>query len=412
MNILILGAGAREHAFAYALSRSPTVHKIYACPGNAGMKDICTRLPFSSNSDLINLVKDRVELAVVGSPKYIELGTVDALTRAGIPVIGPAADAGRIETSKAFAAKFIARHNIPAPFTHVVANRAEAEAFIHENPWVGVVKCDGFAAGTGVAVVDSPDEAIGAVHRLLKTHGPPLILQERLQGLECSFAILTDGQQWISFSSCRDYKKVGEHDEGPTTGGMGAVSPCPGLTREVEAEIQRRIVEPTVAGLRADKLSYHGFLSFQLMLTTRGPKVLEFNARLGDPEAQSILARFRGNLADLLLDCARGRLESLGSEVAFGRHFAVSVVLARQGYPLDESAQPRITGYENVRESMIMHSGSEIDPGSTNFRFSGGRLVTLTALGDTLEQARHTCYDDIRRLDLTNVMCRQDIGLA
>ena len=412
MNILILGAGAREHAFAYALSRSPTVHKIFACPGNAGMKETCTRLPFSSNSDLINVVKDRVELAVVGSPKYIELGTVDALTRAGIPVIGPAADAGRIETSKAFASKFIARHNIPAPFTQVVANRAEAEAFIQENPWVKVVKCDGFAAGSGVAVVDTPEEAIEAVGRLLKTHGPPLILQERLQGLECSFAILTDGQQWISFSSCRDYKRIGEHDEGPTTGGMGAVSPCPGLTPEMEADVQRRIVEPTVAGLKADKLSYHGFLSLQLMLTTRGPKVLEFNARLGDPEAQSILARFRGNLADLLLDCARGRLESLGSEVAFGRHFAVSVVLARHGYPLDESAQPKISGYESVKESSIFHSGSEVDPGNTNFRFNGGRLVTLTALGDTLDLARATCYADIGRLDLNSVIFRQDIGSA
>jgi phosphoribosylamine--glycine ligase len=409
MNILLLGSGAREHAFAHSLLRSPTVHKIFACPGNGGIQQIATCFPFRDNAELVKFAKEKVQLAIIGSARFISGGTVDALARAGIPVIAPAADAGRIETSKAFASAFISRHMIPAPITQIVTNFREAEAFIEENPWVGVVKCDGFSHGSGVVIADSPADAIDAARDLFKKHGPPLILQERLRGFECSYSILTDGQQWVSFSSSRDYKRAFDKDVGPTTGGMGAVSPCPGLSPELDEVIRQRIVTPTVQGLAGDKLIYRGFLSIQLMLTSRGPRVLEFNARLGDPEAQSILARFRGNLADLLMDCAMGRLDATGSEVAFGKHTALSVVLARAGYPLEEAPDPRIDGIENIKTSEVFHSNSELDT-DKRWKFGSGRLVTVTSVGDTLELARNTCYQDIDLLTLKDVRYRKDIG--
>lgn len=412
MNILVLGSGAREHALCHALSRSPSVHKIFSCPGNGGIGQIATRIPFTTNADLIKFAGNQVELAVVGSSRFVTSGTVDALVQAGIPIIGPAADAGRIETSKAFAAAFLARHNIPSPITQVVRNLKEAEAFIKENPWVKVVKADGFARGTGVAVVSNPEEAIAAAAEFLKAHGPPLILQEKLSGIECSYSILTDGNQWVSFSSSRDYKRVEDGETGPTTGGMGSVSPFPDLTPELEETIRQRIVLPTVQGLTRDKLIYRGFLSIQLMLTPRGPRVLELNARLGDPETQSILGRFRGNLATLLSDCSRGRLDSTGSEVAFGKSWAVSVVLARSGYPLDESAEPVVGDFDDLafKNSLIFHSSSEKHESEHRWKFSGGRLLTVTGIGETLADARQACYDDIHRLSLQNVRFRGDIG--
>jgi len=410
VKVLVLGAGAREHAFIVSLSKSPAVHKIIACPGNDGMKSFCTCIPFSSNSELVKFSRENIDLAVVGSSRFVSEGTVDALMTAGIPVIGPAADAGRIETSKAFAASFIAKHNIPAPITQVISNRGEAERFLSENPWVRVVKRDGFSSGSGVAVVNTPEEALDAVVKLLKNFGPPLILQERLTGIECSYSILTDGHQWVSFSSSRDYRRVFDGDGGSTTGGMGSVSPFPGLSAELEEKIRNRIVIPTVNGLMQDRLLYRGFLSIQLMLTPQGPRVLEFNARLGDPETQSIIVRFRGNLATLLMDCALGRLDSTGSEVAFGRHSAVSVVLSRKGYPEDETAEPSIENLDELKNANVFHSNSEWMLSEDRWKFKSGRLMTITALGETLADARKNCYSDLALLSLKNVHYRKDIG--
>ncbi|HOI89729.1 MAG TPA: phosphoribosylamine--glycine ligase [Candidatus Rifleibacterium sp.] len=414
MDILVLGSGAREHSIVHALAKSPSVHKIIACPGNIGMASIpiCKRVPFKDNAELVRFCKDRIALAVVGSSKFVEEGTVDALALAGIPVIGPAADAGRIETSKAFAAKFMARHHIPSPLTRIVVNAAEAEQAFSESPNLLVVKCDGFSHGTGVAVCDTPEQAKSAATRFLNLHSPPLILQEKITGIECSYTILTDGQQWVSFSSCRDYKRADDGETGPTTGGMGAVSPSPDLTPELDRVIIDTIVQPVVNGMKADNLLYRGFLSIQLMLTAAGPKVLEFNARLGDPETQSILTRFRGDLATLLKDCSMGCLTSVGSEVAFGRHSAVSVVIARKGYPDNETGEPLVRGLDKVSDSLVFFSSCKRAEDSEDYKFRSGRLISVTAVGENLEEARSKCYGDIARLDLANVKFRNDIGKA
>ncbi len=412
MNILVLGSGAREHSIVHALAKSPSVHKIIACPGNIGMVStpICKRVPFKDNAELVRFCKDKIALAVVGSSRFVEDGTVDALALAGIPVIGPAADAGRIETSKAFAAKFMARHNIPSPLTRIVVNPDEAEKAFAENPGLLVVKCDGFSHGLGVAVCDTTEEAQHAAIKFFNLHNPPLILQEKFTGIECSYTILTDGQQWVSFSSCRDYKRADNGETGPTTGGMGAVSPSPDLTPELDRQIIETIVQPVVDGMKADNLLYRGFLSIQLMLTSNGPKVLEFNARLGDPETQSILTRFRGDLATLLKDCSMGCLTSVGSEVAFGRHSAVSVVIARQGYPDNEVGEPEIKGFEKVADSLVFFSNCRRAEDSDDYKFRSGRLISVTAVGESLDEARNKCYADIARLKLDKVKYRTDIG--
>lgn len=412
MNILVLGSGAREHSMVHALARSPSVHQIVACPGNAGMSgiSICRRLPFKDNIDLVRYCKDKIDLAVVGSSKFVEDGTVDALVLAGIPVIGPAEDAGRIETSKAFAAKFMTRHHIPSPRTHIVVNADEIAAAFAADSTIRVVKCDGYSHGIGVVVSDSLEEARKNAMALLKSYGPPLILQEKLVGVECSYNILTDGQQWVSFSSCRDYKRAYDGEAGSTTGGMGAVSPSPDLTDELDREIVKTIVELVVNGMKVDNLLYRGFLSIQLMLTQQGPRVLEFNARLGDPETQSILTRFRGDLAGLLKDCAMGCLSSVGSEVAFGRHSAVSVVVAREGYPENEAADPIIRGVDKVCDSLVFFSNCRKSDESPDLRFKSGRLISVTAVGETLDEAREKCYGDLARLELARVRYRRDIG--
>lgn len=412
MEILVLGSGAREHSIVFALSKSPSVHKIIACPGNAGMSSIgiCKKIPFRDNAELVRICKDKVALAVVGSSRFVEEGTVDALVLAGIPVIGPAEDAGKIETSKAFASKFIAKHRIPAPLTVIAVNIDEVDKALQDHPSIRVVKCDGFSHGTGVAVTDSIEEARTAAVKFLDAHGAPLILQEKLCGTECSYSILTDGQQWVSFSSCRDYKRVEDGEKGPTTGGMGAVSPSPDLTPELDKLIVESIVQPVVDGMKADNLLYRGFLSIQLMLTDNGPRVLEFNARLGDPETQSILMRFRGDLAGLLKDCAMGCLTSVGSEVAFGRHSAVSVVIARQGYPDNEHGEPVVKGFDKISDSLVFFSNCRKSEESNDYRFKSGRLVSITAIGETLEEAREKCYGDLTRLHLENIRFRRDIG--
>jgi len=412
VNILVLGSGAREHSIVHSLSKSPSVHKIIACPGNMGMADIalCKRLPFKDNLDLIRHCRDKIELAVVGSSKFVEEGTVDALVLAGIPVIGPAEDAGKIETSKAFAAKFIARHKIPAPLTTIVVNEKEIDEAFNHNPGIRVAKCDGFSRGAGVLISDNADQAKEAAKRLLRENGAPVILQEILYGVECSYSILTDGQQWISFSSSRDYKRARDNETGPTTGGMGSVSPSPDLTPELENRIIEEIVQPVVNGMKHDNLLYRGFLSIQLMLTSNGPRVLEFNARLGDPETQSILTRFRGDLACLLKDCAMGCLTSVGSEVAFGKHSAVSVVLAREGYPESEIADPIIEKLENIKESYVYYSSCKKSEDSNRMKFRSGRLISITAIGETTELARAKCYQDISGLVLDKVHYRRDIG--
>lgn len=413
MNILVLGSGAREHSLVHSLSKSPSVHKIVACPGNVGMADIrlCKRIPFKDNCDLIRHCKDKFELAVVGSSKFVEDGTVDALVLAGIPVIGPAEDAGKIETSKAFAAKFIARHKIPAPCTSIVVNEKEIEAAFSQNPLIRVAKCDGYSHGAGVYVCESLEETREAALKLLQVNGAPVILQESLEGVECSYSILTDGQQWVSFSSSRDYKRAYDGEKGPTTGGMGSVSPSPDLTPELEKRIVNDIVQPVVDGMKQDNLLYRGFLSLQLMLTESGPKVLEFNARLGDPETQSILTRFRGDLACLLKDCAMGCLSSVGSEVAFGKHSAVSVVIAREGYPESEAADPVIDRFDRVQDANVYFSNCQRSEDSNRMKFRSGRLVSVTAIGETIELAREKCYQNIAQLQLEKVHYRRDIGL-
>lgn len=410
MKILVLGSGAREHALCRTLERSPSVLQLLACPGNAGIARIARCLPFRGNDDLVAAVRDQVALAVVGSSRFIAEGTVDALRAVGIPVFGPAADAGRLETSKAFAREFLTRHGVPIPRTEVVADLDRAVTLVTTESWARVIKADHFAQGEGVIVAASAAEAEAAVRRLFAQNGPPLIVQEPLVGKECSFSIITDGQRWVSFSSCRDYKRAQDGDLGPTSGGMGSVSPFPGLEPAIEADICRRVVDPVVRGLAAERLDYKGFMSLQLMLTAEGPKVLEINARLGDPEAQSLVTRFRGDLAGLMQACVQGRLDPAGSEVAFGRSWAVSVVIAREGYPQDLQVEPVITGLDDVTDADVFWAGTRVaDDGRQ--QFASGRLVTLTALGISLEEARIRCYRAIDRLSTRHTVWRRDIGL-
>jgi phosphoribosylamine--glycine ligase len=418
MKVLVVGSGGREHALCWALAASPVVSELLCAPGSDAIAREARCLPLAVD-DVEGLVRccrdERVELVVPGPELPLVLGLVDRLEDAGISACGPSAAAARLEGSKAFAKEFCARHGIPTA-RHRSFTRAEAAAARAYVAAVGapiVIKADGLAAGKGVTVAASVAQALEALDEAFGgafgAAGSTVVVEECLAGEEASLFALVDGQNVLAFGTAQDHKRVGEGDRGPNTGGMGAYAPAANLTPALTERVMAEIVRPAVAGLWAEANPYQGVLYAGLMLTERGPQLIEFNVRLGDPECQVLLPRLMTDLGQLLLGVAEGALGHM--DLRWYPEPALTVVMAAKGYPGAYETGSEIRGLEAAAEVpgvTIFHAGTRIEGGRV--LAAGGRVLNVTGQGATLTEARERAYAAIDRIDWPEGFCRRDIG--
>jgi phosphoribosylamine--glycine ligase len=415
MKILVIGGGGREHAIVWKLRQSPGVEHIWCAPGNGGISDDaeCVPCDVKDVKALAALAESlHADLTVVGPEIPLVLGVADEFAACGLAIIGPVARAAQLEGSKIFAKQFMQRHNIPTAAVYQICESAlDAYTALCEVDWPLVIKADGLAAGKGVLVTSSPDEATEFVERAMEKHefgnaGSRVLLEEGLRGEELSYIILTDGNGWVPLAPTRDFKRAFDGDKGPNTGGMGAISDDSLLNADLEQRIREQIVEPTIRGLAADKIPYQGFLYFGLMLTAAGPKVLEFNCRLGDPETESLVMRMDFDLALALKACADGNLKSFSAKWKPGA--SACVVMASEGYPGSPKVDRRIEGLGRSGSGVVFHAGT-VKRGSEYYTCSGRALVAA-AEGLTQAEALGRCYDVSSSVRFEGCHYRRDIG--
>jgi phosphoribosylamine---glycine ligase len=419
MRIAVVGGGGREHALLATLAQSPDVERLYAVPGNAGTAQVAANVPGVGPADAAGLAafveREGVDLTVIGPEQPLVAGVADEFLDRGLPVFGPTAAAARIEGSKAFAKEVMAAAGVPTARAETFTDAAEAVAALDRfgPPWV--VKADGLAAGKGVTVTDDPAAATAAIQAALVggVHGQAgerILLEEHLAGPEASLLAVTDGRTVLPLAPARDHKRVGDGDQGPNTGGMGAYSPLPDLPDELVDELRRTVLEPTVAELLRRGIRYQGVLYAGLTLTAAGPRVLEFNCRFGDPEAQAILPRMSTDLADLAWSTTEGTLA--GHKVGWDPRPCVTVVLASGGYPGSYRTGLEVDGLQAAAARPgvhLFHAGTVLDPAG-RVRTSGGRVLAVTALGDDLADARRRVYAAAELVRFDGVHYRRDIA--
>ena len=417
MKILIFGSGGREHALAWAIAKSDRVTEIVCAPGNGGMASLARLVPVSL-SDLGAMVeialRERADLTVVGPELPLSLGLVDALQQRGLKVFGPTQAAAMLESSKSFAKRFLQRHNIPTANYAVCTSAEEVDNAIEFFHPPIVVKADGFAAGKGVVICQSRRSAIEAAQglfdgKLLGSAEQQLVIEEFLVGEEVSFLCLSDGKHVAPLVPAQDHKRVGEGDTGPNTGGMGVYSTDDILEPEMQEWIMHHIARPTIRGMAEEGTPFVGVLYIGLMMTARGPQVLEFNARFGDPETQAILMRLDSDLVDALEACVEGRLSE--TEFRWKPGASACVIASSGGYPGSFQTGFAIAGLEDVAAMpnvQIFHSGTAISGGK--LRTSGGRVLGVTAVGATLPQALVLAYEAMGRVHFQDMYYRRDIG--
>ena len=420
MKVLLVGSGGREDALAWALKRSPRLEHLHCAPGNAGMRRHGACLDVGPN-DLPRLEdhasRGAYDLVVVGPEAPLVAGLADRLRQSGIPVFGPSAAAARIEGSKIFAKEFMARHGIPTAGFRVFDRAADAETYLRSGAlsYPLVVKVDGLAAGKGVVLADDADTAVRAASGMLEGRtfgeaGSRILVEELLRGREASFFVLSDGNRFVELASCQDYKRALDGDRGDNTGGMGTYSPSVYLDESTRNGIVESIVRPTIAGLEQEGCPYCGVLYVGLMLTECGPRVLEFNARFGDPETQVLIPRLDGDWLELLHACATGKLEE--RPLAWKNETAVCVVMASDGYPGRYETGRPITGIEDAESLegvVVYHAGTAVE-GDTVVT-AGGRVLGVTALDADLVRARERAYEAVSRISWDGEQHRTDIAL-
>ncbi|MBM6577959.1 phosphoribosylamine--glycine ligase [Microvirga sp. SRT01] len=413
MNVLLLGSGGREHALAWKLAQSKSLDTLYAAPGNPGIAGHATivAMDATDHAAVVGFCRDHaIGLVVIGPEAPLVDGLADSLRTADVPVFGPSRAAAQLEGSKGFTKDLCARAGIPTAGYIRVTDRATAEAALGGTFGLPVViKADGLAAGKGVTVAMTKDEAIAAIADLFADDGGEAVIEEFLDGEEASLFVLTDGRTLMPFGSAQDHKRVGDGDTGPNTGGMGAYSPARVLTPELEALAIDTIVRPTVEALAAEGMPFVGVLYAGLMLTRSGPKLIEYNARFGDPEAQVLMPRFEGDLVQVMLACATGTLAEVAPPVFSGRS-ALTVVVAAAGYPAAPRTGGRIEGLAEAEATgtFVFQAGTRAD-GDT-LRTSGGRVVAVTALGDSVAAAQAAAYRGVAALAVEGGFHRTDIG--
>ena len=414
MKILVIGAGGREHALVKALLRSPSTTSVTCAPGNAGIAADCACLTIAGNDATVDYCKSNaIDLVIIGPEQPLVDGLADVLRAAGIAVFGPSANGAKLEASKDFTKKLCDRYAIPTARYATFDNRTAAFEYIYTHGAPIVIKADGLAAGKGVTVAMTPREAVDAVDACFDgtfgQAGTRVVIEEYMEGEEASFFALCDGHTATLFASAQDHKRVGDGDTGPNTGGMGTYSPTPIMTEAMNTRVMKEIIEPTMRGLLADGIPYIGVLFAGLMLTKDGPKLIEYNARFGDPETQSMLARFNGDLAALLMSCAKGAIDP--AHLSFRNDVAICVVMAAKGYPGAFEKGTAIRGLAEAAKTdgvSILHAGTAEKDGQ--IVSNGGRVLNIVATASSIAAARAHAYDAISTIDWPEGFCRSDIA--
>jgi phosphoribosylamine--glycine ligase len=418
MKILVIGGGGREHALCWKLRQSLRVEKLWCAPGNGGiaLDAECVAVDTKDVAAMVALAaRLKPDLTVVGPEMPLVLGIVDEFAKRGMAIVGPSKDAAQLEGSKVFAKDFLQRQGIPTASVYgVFDSPGDAYAALCAVDWPVVIKADGLCAGKGVMVAPNPDEATAFIERLMEKHelgpgGEKVLLEEALEGDELSYIVLTDGEHVLPFAPSRDYKRVFDEDQGPNTGGMGAYSADGIISAALEGTILKTIVRPSIAGMAAEGRTYRGFLYFGLMLTSGGPKVLEFNCRMGDPETEALVARMDFDLASALLAAASDKMAGLTA--SWKPAASVCVVMASGGYPGDFATGKRITGLDEASKSsgaVVFHAGIRAE--DDKYYTSSGRVLTVTAAGTSLDAAARTAYEAASKIRFEGAHYRKDIG--
>ena len=416
MKLLVIGSGGREHALAWKLAQSPRVQKVYVAPGNGGTatEPAVQNVPLTDFPALIAFAKrERIQLTVVGPEAPLAAGIVDAFREAGQRIFGPTRTAAQLEASKEFAKQFMVRHGIPTARHAAFSSPDEAKAYVAKEGAPIVVKADGLAAGKGVVVAQTVDEATRAIdammiERQVGDAASRIVIEECLQGEEASFIVIADGIHALPLASSQDHKRLKDGDQGPNTGGMGAYSPAPVITPEVHARVMREIILPAIAGTAKDGMPFSGFLYAGLMIDKAGnPRTLEFNCRLGDPETQPILLRLKSDLLELIELALDGKLDQ--AAVEWDRRPALGVVIASAGYPEAPRKGDAIEGLPAATDDChVFHAGTRAEGNSV--LTDGGRVLCVTALGDSLRLAQKRAYRAVESIRISGLQYRKDIG--
>jgi phosphoribosylamine--glycine ligase len=416
MKLLVIGSGGREHAIAWKLAQSPRIQVVYVAPGNGGTatENNLQNVPLTGVAELVAFArKEHIHVTVVGPEAALAAGVVDAFREAGLKIFGPTRAAARLESSKDFAKSFMAKHGIPSASHRTFTSADPARAFVSQRGAPIVVKADGLAAGKGVVVATSVEEAHAAIDRMMADKalgeaGSRVVIEDYLAGEEASFIVMSDGVNVVPLATSQDHKRLRDGDQGPNTGGMGAYSPAPIVTPKLHARVMREIILPAIQGMAHDGLPYVGFLYAGLMIDQAGnPKALEFNCRLGDPETQPIILRLKSDLLELVERAIAGKLKDV--ELEWDRRTALGVVLASHGYPDEPRSGDAIAGLPKPHaDCRVFHAGTRLE-GKTVLT-NGGRVLCVTALGDSVRMARTRAYEAVERIRFDGMQYRKDIG--
>jgi phosphoribosylamine--glycine ligase len=416
MKLLVIGSGGREHAIAWKLAQSPRIQVVYVAPGNGGSatENGLENVALTEIADLVAFArKESIHITVVGPEAALAAGIVDAFREAGLKIFGPTRAAAQLECSKDFAKSFMVKHKIPTALHRTFISADLAKGFVSQRGAPIVVKADGLAAGKGVVVAASVEEAHAAIDRMMNdktlgSAGSRVVIEEFLPGEEASFIVMSDGANVLPLATSQDHKRLRDGDEGPNTGGMGAYSPAPVVTPKIHARVMREIILPAIQGMAQDGVPYVGFLYAGLMIDKAGnPKTLEFNCRLGDPETQPILLRLKSDLLELVERAIAGNLKDV--EVEWDRRTALGVVLASHGYPDEPRKGDAIGGLPKPSaDCRVFHAGTRLE--GKSLLTSGGRVLCVTALGDSVRMARTRAYEAVERIRFDGMQYRKDIG--
>ena len=420
MKLLVIGSGGREHALAWRLAKTPGLQKVFVAPGNAGTahEHDVENIALSDPAALADFAeKEKIQLTVVGPEAPLAAGIVNLFRARGLKIFGPTKEAAQLESSKDFAKRFMMRHKIPTAAYETFSDAAAAHAYVDDKGAPIVIKADGLAAGKGVVVAMSLEEAHSAIDHMLSGNklgeqnnsgGARVVIEEFLEGEEASFIVMVDGRNVLALASSQDHKRIGDGDSGPNTGGMGAYSPAPVVTPDIHAKTMREIILPTVRGMAADGMPYTGFLYAGLMIGKGGSvKTVEFNCRMGDPETQPIMMRLKSDLFTLLEHAVAGKLDQIEAE--WDRRVALGVVLAAANYPDTPRQGDVVNGIpKETEDTHVFHAGTAEKNGL--LVTSGGRVLCVTSLGDNVKQAQKRAYDALLGIYFDGMQCRRDIG--